>query len=271
MALYSNTQQVLRHYLSARVGDLIYGQAGTTGATTTKNYCPFLWQPDAYYNENFYECYVYAGTNIGVTKRITDWDLSTFLATVHSAYAAACDATSYLEFHHIFSTDDLNKAINLSLESGARRYLIDLKDETTITLVADTYEYALPTSFLYIHKIVTENLADSDDYYDSAEIDFDDWNIIKANPAKLQLVYGRYTITAGKDLRILGQGTQALLTGDTSVCYLPPDWIVSKAITYLPYSKIESNNLAQTFNRAERDSMIVPYKAAHPRARSVVE
>ena len=117
--MFENNLQVLRHYLSNSVGDLIYGQAGTTGATTTKIYAPFLWQPDDYYNNNKYEAYVYAGTNIGVTKRVTDWDLGTFLLTVHSAYAAACDATSYVELHHIFTEDDYRKAINLAIESLA--------------------------------------------------------------------------------------------------------------------------------------------------------
>ncbi len=165
MALYSNTLATIRHYLSNSMSDLIYGNAGTTGATTTKIYAPFLWQADDYYNNHKYEAYVYAGTNIGVTKRVTDWVLSTFLLTIHSVYAAACDATSYVELHRIFTEDDYRKAINLAIESLAGKYLVDIKDETTIRLTSTTdnlsnivftYEYALPTSMLYLGNVVIE-------------------------------------------------------------------------------------------------------------------
>lgn len=259
---------MLRHYLSNSVGDLIYGQAGVTGATTQKIYAPFLWQANDYYNNNFYEVYVYAGTNIGVTKRVTDWDLATYLLTVHSVYAAACDVTSYVELHHIFSEDDYRKAINLVIESLSDKYLIDKIDETT-TLVAATYEYTLPAGMLYVHKVTTENTADTGKFYDSNEIDSRDWDII--SPRTLKLRYGSYGITAGKDLRIEGQGRQDKLTSDTDVCYLPPDWIVQKAITFLPQNKIQGNDLDATYRQAMIFSAREPRNHPNPRGRRVID
>jgi len=338
------------------VGDLIYGQCGTTGATAAKIYAPFLWQPDDYYNENFYECYVYAGTNIGETRMSTDWVLADKLLTIHSVYDAACDATSYVELHRIFDTDDYNKAINQAIESLTRPYLIDLNDETIVFTRtakhddADSYiytaEYSLPTSFLYIHKATIEHgvtgkrlwstiSADfvagetvtggtsgasglvsyqpsTDDYITVREIDGtfetgetlsgstagvgaaisdidsitagdgryldqdvmndEDWNIVKANPAKIQFRLAAVgSAQTDRHVRLDGQGTQPLLTADTSICYLPADWIVSKAITLLPYNKIESANLAETFRVAERQAALMPYKVSYPRAKSVVE
>lgn len=352
LPIYSNTQQVIRHYIASRVGDLISGQCGIAGATTTKNYCTFLWQPDDYYNENFYEVYVYAGTNIGVTKRVTDWVLSTFLLTVHSAYSAACDATSYAELHRIFDTDDYNKAINLAIGFLAPLYLIDLKDETIVltrtakandatSYIYET-EYALPTSFLYIHKITLEHgvsgnrlnsaittdfVADetvtggtsgatglvsynaSDDTYITVReitgafvvgdtlsgstagvggavtsidsitagdgtysdvVDDEDWDIIGAYSAKIKLS-SAVSSKVDRHIRIEGQGTQAKLSADTDICYLPADWIVSRAITSLPYSKIESVNLAETFKVAERQTSLIPHNYPHPRSKSIVE
>ena len=271
MALFSNSQRVIRHYLATAVGDNIFGQAGTTGATTTKIYAPFLHQGDDYYNNQFYEVYVYAGTNQGITKRATDWVLSTYLLTVHSAYAAACDATSYIELHRIFTTDEYNKAINLAIEALAKRYLVDIKDETTITLVADTYEYALPTSMLYLHKVTTEDEVGNDTFYESAEIDPRDWSIIKAYPPKLKLRYGYYSITAGKDLRLEGQGAQPTVSADTDIIYLPPDWLVQKAVTFLPQNKIESGGLDATYRNALVLSAREPRSWPNPRSQSIVE
>ncbi len=271
MALFSNTLQVLRHYLSNSVSDLIYGQAGTTGATTTKSYLTFLYQADDYYQEHKYEAYVYAGTNIGLTRRATDWDLTTKLLTIHTAYAAACDATSYVELHRIFSEDDYRKAINLAIEALAGKYLVDIIDDTTITLVADTYEYALPTSMLYLTKVTTEHEAAGDIFYDTGVIDSRDWSIIKAYPPYLKLRKGYYSITADKDLRLEGQGTQPLVDNDTDVIYLPPNWLVQKAITFLPLSKIQSGKLDNTYRQALILSAEEPHIYPNPRSQAVVE
>jgi len=268
MALFSNTLQVLRHYLASACGDLIAGQAGETGATTTKIHAPFLHQGDDYYNNQFYEVYVYKGTNQGITKRVTDWVLSTYLLTVHSAYAAACDATSYIELHRIFTTDEYNKAINLAIEAIAKNYLIDKIDEAT-TLVADVYEYSLPNGIDFIHKVTTENKADSGIYYDGDEVDPRDWNLI--SPRKLKLRYGYYSITAGKDLRLEGQGRQALVVSDGDVIELPPDWLVQKAITFLPQNKIQSGGLDATYRNALVLSAKEPRSWPHPKAQSIVE
>jgi len=272
MALFSNSLAVIRHYLSGACGDLLFGQCGTTGATTQIIHAPFLWQPTDYYNDHKYEVYVYAGTNIGVTKRVTDWTLSTtHLLTVHSVYDAACDATSYVELHRIFSEDDYRKAINLAIESLAGKYLVDIIDDTTITLVADTYEYALPTSMLYLTKVTTEHDVAGDIFYDTDVVDTRDWSIIKAYPPYLKLRYGYYSITAGKDLRLEGQGTQPIVDDDTDVIYLPPDWLVAKAITMLPSNKIQSNQLDEVYRRALITSAREPRVYPNPRAQHIVE
>ncbi len=268
MALYSNTLQVLRHYLASAVNDLLYGQAGTTGATTTKNYLTFLYQADDYYQEHKYEAYVYLGTNIGLTRRATDWDLSGKLLTIHTAYPAACDATSYVELHHIFLEDEYRKAINLAIESLKENYLIDKIDETT-TLVASTYEYTLPSDMLYVHKVTTEMTADTGTFREINDIDPRDWDII--SPRTLKLRYGYYSPTAGKDLRIEGQGVQPKLTSDTDVCHLPPDWLVQKAITFLPQNKIQDNGLDATYRQAILSSIREPRINPNPRGIRVIE
>ena len=271
MALYSNTLAVIRRHVLSSVGDLLYGQCGTTGATTTKIYAPFLWQANDYYNNHRYHAYAYAGTNIGVDKRVTDWDLATFLLTVHSAYAAACDATTYIEMHRIFTVQELHSAINLAIEAMAGKYLVDVKDETTITLVADTYEYNLPLSFLYLHSVVTENAVGDGIFNNEDEIDPRDWSIIKTYPPKLKLDKNRYGLVVGKDLRLEGHGTQPLVDSDTDVIFLPPEWLVMKAITFLPMNKIQIHALIHTYRAAVEKTVRIPRNYPHPMSKSIVE
>jgi len=144
----------------------LYGQCGTTGATTQLIYAPFLWKPDSYYSDYFYEVYVYAGVNIGVTKRATAWTLSSFLLQVHSVYTVACDATSYIELHHIFTVDELNKAINQAIETTADNYYIPTVDTTTIRLQTTkdnlsvylpSYTYTMPANMEWLNTVITEN------------------------------------------------------------------------------------------------------------------
>jgi len=351
MSLYSNTLAVVRQYLSSAVGDLLMFQAGTSGATTTKIYAPALWQADDYYNDHHYDAYVYAGTNIGVEKRATDWDLSAYLLTIHSAYSAACDATSYVELHHIFTQDEYRKAINLAIESVADgQYLIDKTDTTTVQLTSTTdnldntvytYEYTLPTDQYYINKITTERGVSGvkltgtvdaaftagetvtggtsgatgersyDDgstyirlrkvdgtfvvgedatgatstcatitavdyetagagYFDEDDvIDLRSWRLISSRKLKLHEDY--YSVDEDLFLRIEGQGRQAVLTADTGICYLPLDWVVQKAITFLPQSKIGSNKLDNVFRQALLFSANEPRNSPHPASRKVIE
>ncbi len=270
IAFYSNTLAVVRQYLASIVGDNITGVCGTTGATTQKIYAPFLYQPDDYYNQGFYEVYVYAGTNIGVTKRVTDWVLSTYLLTVHSVYSVACNATSYIELHRIFTVDELNKAINLAIDSIGKNYLVDIKDETTV-LVADTYEYELPLSMLFLHKVTTEDEAAGGKFYEDDIIDPREWSILPSYPPKLKLDKRYYSITAGKDLRLEGQGAQPTVDDDADTIFIPPDWLVQKAITFLPQNKIQSNALDKTYQQALLLSAREPRASASPFARAIVE
>ena len=269
MALYSNTLAVLRKYLSSAVGDLIEGTADSgTSATLVST---MLRQADDYYNNFKYRCYIYAGTNLGEEREVSDWTLTSpaNTLTLAPAYTAPIDNTSKYELHRIFTEDEYRKAINLAIEALADgKYLID-KIDATIVLVADTYEYTLPTDIYYVHKITTEKTAAGGVFDDSDVIDPRDWRLISSRKLKLHEDY--YSPSAGKDLRIEGQGRQDALIVDTSVCYLPVGWVVQKAITLLPLSKIESNKLDAVYNRAMLLSAKEPRNSPHPEARRVVE
>ena len=269
MALFSNSLSTIRQYLSSTIGDLITGtfdSGDTNHAVDT-----MLTKGDDYYNEHHYKCYIYAGTNIGEEREVSDWTNSTNQLTFTPGFTDSVDTTTNYELHYIFTEDEYRKAINMAIESIAGKYLIDLKDETTITLVADTYEYALPTSFLYLYSVITEDSVDTDVYEGSNEIDPRDWDIIRAYPPYLKLDEQRYSITAGRDLRLEGQGTQAIVDGDADVINIPPDWLVQKAITFLPKGKIQSNKLDATYQQALVLSAKEPRAWPNPCARRIVE
>tara|TARA_Y100000310_G_scaffold281082_1_gene301309 strand:- start:15872 stop:16558 length:687 start_codon:yes stop_codon:yes gene_type:complete len=221
-----------------------------------------------YYQDHNHRAYIYAGTNIGEEREASDWVLSTNTLTLAPAFGSAIDATSEYELHYIFIEDEYRKAINLAIESVVGKYLIDKIDVTTV-LVADIYEYTLPADMYYIHRIITEKAANGGVFDASDEVDPRDWELI--SPRKLKLHEDRYSITAGKDLRIEGQGKQDTVSSDTDLILLPPDWLVAKAITFLPQAKIQSNKLDEVYRRALITSIREPTNAANPYGKKVIE
>jgi len=352
MALFSNTLAVIRQYLSSAVGDLIIGTPDSGTSTTIVD--TMLRREDDYYNKLGYECYIYAGTNIGEAREVVDWQKGINTLTLDPAFTAAIVTTSLYELHRIFTELDYRKAINLSIESIAGKYLVDIKDESTIQLTSTTdnlgntvytYEYALPLSLMYLHRVITEDAtagvkltgtisdasftngetitgltsgATGELAYDAAtyirvrkvsgtfvtgetatggtsgqtcsaitavasetagmgrwlnedELRPHEWDIITSYPPKLKLNQSYPTIDEGLLLRLEGQGVQPIVTADTDVIYLPPAWVVQKAITFLPQNKIQSNNLEETYKAAVLISAREPLSLPHPRARRIVE
>jgi len=269
MALYSNTLAVVRQYLGGAVGDLILATAANGGSVSFTD--TMLRKGEDYYNDHGYRGYCYEGDAIGQEREVSDFVASGSTVTFDPAFSPVIANGDKFELHYIFTEGDFRRAINLAIESLAGKYLVDIKDESTITLSADTYEYALPLSMLYLERVITEETAGGGVFEAAGEVDPRDYYIIKSYPPKLKLHEGRYAISAGKDLRLEGQGTQALVDDDSDIIFLPPDWVVQKAITFLPQNKIQSNKLDGVFRRALLISADEPSNWPDPRSQRVVE
>uniref|UniRef100_A0A6M3KVG3 Uncharacterized protein n=1 Tax=viral metagenome TaxID=1070528 RepID=A0A6M3KVG3_9ZZZZ len=266
-----NSLAVVRQNLSGAVGDLIMGQANSGTSTTLVD--TMLRKPDDYYNEHHYRLYIYGGTNQGEEREISDWTLTSpaNTLTLAPAFTAAIGSGSYYELHYIFTEDEYRKAINMAIQTLAdgHKYVLDKIDISSITLAADVYEYALPSGMDFIHRITTEDTADSGEFEHDDEIDPRDWELI--SPRRLKLHESRYSITAGLDLRVEGQGAQATVDDDADDIELPLDWLVQKAITSLPKGKIQSSKLDTTYNQALALAAKEPRRWPNPHSRRVVE
>ena len=356
---YSTTEAVMRQRLSRMFDDCILAtaSAGTTTTYTVATTDPpqFYAKADDEFNLKWYEVYTYEGINIGVTRLASDWVQSTHVLTVTPAAASAYTTASKIELHRVFYVVELRDAINQAINFYARKYLLDLKDETTISLArtarndnADsyipTYEYALPTDCLYLWRVTTEDgvsgtkltgtvsgaftlgelvtggtsgatgllsygpaggtyirVREVDgtfvvgetaigagaetcsaitavDYETSGDgkfppenvLDPRDWGILKPYAPELRLLEGHYTVTEDLRLRLEYQGIQDVITADTDTIMLPPDEFVEVAATFLPFSKIEGDNLTAKFTQCLRTRdrvMARPPMHPYPNAR----
>ena len=340
MALFSSATSVIRQRIARLVDDCILATVSSGSTTTavlaTTDPPQFLEQDDDYFNLQKYEVYCYEGTNIGQAVLASDWVKSTHTLTVKPTQASAYATSSKLELHRLFAASEYLNAINLAISLYARKYLLDLKDETTITLVQGltndgddiyTYEYALPLSLLYLQRVTTEGfetgkkltgtisgaftlgetvtggtsgatgilsygpaggtyilvrevsgtfvtgetatggtsgktcssitaIADEDvgdgKFETGDTVDPQDYTIIKSYPPKLKFHEVFYSVIGDLRIRLEGQGSQAEVSSDTDNIFLPPDDFCQVAVTFLPFSKIESNNLLNTFQQCMR-------------------
>jgi len=169
MAIIRETLASIRQAVAQAVDDCILATLsdGETTSATIETMSPpwFRNKGDDYFNDGEYEVYCYEGTNMGEPATAYDWVQDTHVLTVDRTMDDAYDTTSKLELHKKFSTGEILTAINRAINFVAGIYLQDIKDETTITLVKGTtnddktiytYEYTLPTTLLYIHRVTTE-------------------------------------------------------------------------------------------------------------------
>ena len=334
---YSTTEAVMHQRLSRMMGDCVLATASSGDKATvtlaTTNPPQFYNKAADWFNEQWYEIYTYAGTNIGHSAMVSDWTAA-HVASLSPNASSNHDTTSKLELHSIFYVVELRDAMNQAINFYANKYLLDLKDETTVSLTrtaknnnADsyiyTYEYALPTDCLWLHKVTTEDsvkgvkitgtvsdtftlgeqvegsssaatglvsysgatyirireesgtftTADTVTGQTSGEtvttitdidrtevagdgkfppenvIDNRDWRVLKPYAPKLRLAEGYYTVVEDLRLRLEYQGIQDEVDADTDTIMLPPHEFCEVAATYLPFSKIESNNLVAVFNK----------------------
>lgn len=105
-------------------------------------------------------------------------------------------------------------------------------------------------------------------------VDPRDYTILKAYAPKIKFDEQQYSIIEDLRIKLEYQGSQAAISADTDTIFLPPHDLVEVAATYLPFSKIESNNLTAVFNRClATRARIEARPPAHPygNAKSVIE
>jgi len=105
-------------------------------------------------------------------------------------------------------------------------------------------------------------------------VDPRDYTILKAYAPKIKFDERQYNIVEDLRIKLKYQGSQAAIDSDTDNIFLPPHELIEVAATFLPFSKIESNNLAATFDKCLKTRARVEARPpVHPygNSKSVIE
>lgn len=105
-------------------------------------------------------------------------------------------------------------------------------------------------------------------------VDPRDYTILKAYAPKIKFDERQYNIVEDLRIKLEYQGGQAAVDSDTDNIFLPPYELAEVAATFLPFSKIESNNLTAKFNQCLRTRdrvMARPPTQPYANSKSVIE
>ncbi len=80
-------------------------------------------------------------------------------------------------------------------------------------------------------------------------VDPRDYTILKAYEPKIKFDERQYNVVEDLRIKLEYQGSQAAVDSDTDNIFLPSHELIEVAATFLPFSKIESQNLTAKFNQ----------------------
>jgi hypothetical protein len=188
----------------------------------------------------------YSGTHKDISREVTTFTTSTGAIVFSPATTGAIDATDLFELWRDWTPEEVNAAINLAISMVENEWLID-KSDVTLVVVADTYEYTVPSGFYSISQIYQEESTSGKYSKSSGLIDPEKgWSLFtdSSNIRKLWFDPEVVSLTTGRKLRIEGQAVPGQLTLDASTTTVPLPYLVQQAKALLHQSKIDGRSSA---------------------------
>lgn len=219
------TRRELRWEVARQLRDLWLGTATAVTATTVT--VPEL---STVQNEWMgHELYVYAGTGVGQTRRVTASGDFTGVLTVPTWTTQPTGAS--IEAHKKYTVDAYNGALRRAVRE-ARGVYVEMEDRSLLQ-ASDTMEYTIPTGLLWLATVETQDSADSDSWTPLLRDD-GDWT---ASAGLLRLAAGGSTDVR---MRLRGYRAPQQLDYDEQYADLDPAYLVDKAASLLTASDIRA-------------------------------
>lgn len=154
----------------------------------------------------------------------TNTQSSGVVTLVNGLVAAKVINTPY-EIHRRFSSEEWNNFIELALLDAAQEGVLSNLDYQGISLVSNQYEYNLPTNFVYINEMWEQDSAGEW----TIRIDLKSMAVISGGLKQLRFPRW-YPITAGRTIRVLGQGIEDMPRNpDTGIIRIDPAFVIAHA------------------------------------------
>ena len=258
------TLGVLSADLAGLMGEQV-NDVPDAGNTTSFRSARLKRKPDNYYDDWYGR--FYAGTNVNTSFDISTSEQADGTINFTPMLGKAVDATDLYYLSMEFEPEELIRAINRAIEMVEGEALEDLIDESLITATS-TFEYVLPIGFSHLEFVYQESSTTNRYSRDSGLIPDHHWRILRTTPRKLWFDPDLVSLTAGRNLRLVGQRDAARLTVDTDVSEVSPAFLLQQAKAFLHQSRIRGAGaefdehrsqmgIAQGLADRERDRILV--------------
>lgn len=260
MALYSKTLTQLRHELAKLVDDYVVGTSDTNSSTTSIVDTELgMYVADHF---NGFEVCGYGLTGAPVST-VTDFAVAAGVGTLTlvPAMTGMTSAKTY-ELHDPgkrWSKAQYDAAINMAINNLSQVILLDKIDET-LDLVASTFEYSLPTGFVSVSAVYMET--STANKWEADQIPHRLWKLVNKATPIISFDTRDWAPTAGRGLRLIGQGRQAELSAESDTCTLPTHVVLTLAHAYLLRTKEKYGEAQAIQVAAEREAFayrMTPY------------
>lgn len=258
MAIFAETlDDLVETICKLHLHDWVEGAATADGTTATVKDTSLAAYADDYFNDQNSWIYIRSGAYAGHWAKISNFAVagSPAVGTITFAPVAGGNIVTGVTYsiHTEFTHDEVVEAINLAINKVAERAMVWKIDEASITLVASTYEYSLPTDFMYIYRVTMANSTGGFD--DMPEIPPDQYRVVPGATPKLRFclthgderfaghylgqLWAETDLTATRKLRVEGLGSPDVLTNDTDTCPISPAYVTFQAAAFLHLSRVK--------------------------------
>jgi hypothetical protein len=234
----TNTLYTLRQQLARLMGETILGVPSVSPArlqTDSFGVPALAVYEDDYFLDwqgRFYEG-THKGTNFVVTASTAENGVLTFAPSLSEAVVVG----DLFEIYQEFTPEELNDAINLAISMVEDTALEDAVDES-LEAVASTYEYAVPTGIAYIEQIFQEEgTANRYGPTDNLRVGRH-WRMLRGPTPKIWFDPNYVSLTAGRNLRLVGQKRPSELSLDADISKIDKAYIIYQAKALMHQSRI---------------------------------
>lgn len=232
----AKAQSALRQTVARLVGEVVTGTPDTNLAVGTFGCAKLAVYADDYFND--WHGRFYAGTHKDTSFTTTDFVKTAGVSTFAPVLGEAVVVGDLFEMYAEFTPEEINNAINLAISMVEEEALQD-KVDATLETAASTFEYTIPSGFVFILEIFQES-GTADRYSPSGDhIDYRHWRILRGTTPKIWFDNNYVSLTTSRNLRLVGQGIQAQLSLDADTCAINPAFIVYQAKANLHFSRVD--------------------------------
>lgn len=203
------TMQQLRRRLARELGDLVVGSATTEPTTNNTLVDTKRIEADDHWNNYFLKIGVDASREF---LRVSDHVKSTTTLTVVPAMAVDHVVGVEYELTELFNMEEYQSFIEAGIMELASFNVLTNLSYTGNTIAASTWEYTIPNNFKYITEVT---IAESDGTYRESGIVHPSRYSVVADTIRKIRFSESVGLTAGRAIRIRGQGEQLLPTSAT--------------------------------------------------------